>query len=134
MALGLGDIILPALPPPTIASKIAALDKPPRLASASAIGATVITATSTNTPTVVSIMVASVSASSARVSPSFFTMVSAITVAAPDSINTPASTPAAKMRITAVVMPCAPPIIKLTVSLKPAPPTKPPTKAPTIMP
>ena len=134
IALGLGDIRLPALPPPIIATKIAILDKSTRCAKASAIGDTVITATSINTPTAVKISVATANASKARVSPSFFTMVSAMTVAAPDSINTPANTPAAKIRITAVVMPLAPSIISVTVCTKSAPPTKPPTSAPTIMP
>ena len=41
---------------------------------------------------------------------------------------------AAKMRITAVVMPFAPSIIRVTVCTKSAPPTKPPINAPAIMP
>ena len=130
IAFGFGDIKFPALPPPIIASKIAGFDKLPRFANANAIGETVITATSTNTPTAVKIIVESTKASNARVSPNFFTMVSAMVLAAPDSINTPANTPAAKIRITAVVIPCAPPIIKLTVCDRSAPPIKPPTNAP----
>ncbi|MNV89350.1 hypothetical protein D3C71_1836340 [compost metagenome] len=99
-----------------------------------AIGATVITATSINTPTAVRISVATASANSARVSPTLRTMVSAMVCAAPDSINTPASTPAAKMRITALVMPCAPVIISVTVCTRSAPPHNPPASAPAIMP
>nr|PRK56284.1 hypothetical protein BV173_00894 [Haemophilus influenzae] len=134
MAFGFGDIILPALPPPIMASKIAAFDKSLRRDNAKAIGETVITATSTNTPTAVKIIVASAKASKARVSPNLLVMVSAMEFAAPDSISTPANTPAAKIRITAVVIPCAPPIIRLTVCDKSAPPINPPTKAPTNIP
>lgn len=134
MALGFGDMTLPALPPPIIASKMASFDSPARLAIESAIGATVITATSIKTPTAVRIIVAMAKASRARLSPTFFTTVSAIVFAAPDSISTPASTPAARMRSTALVMPCAPVTISVTVWTRSAPPTRPPTSAPTIMP
>ncbi|MNH19152.1 hypothetical protein D3C79_788780 [compost metagenome] len=92
------------------------------------------TATSTKTPTAVRIRVARARASRARVSPSLRTMVSAMVVAAPDSIKTPASTPAARIRITAVVIPWAPPIIRATVWVRSAPPIRPPARAPTIMP
>ena len=67
-------------------------------AIAIAIGATVMTATSINTPTAVSTIVANASANSARVSPNLRTNVSAIVFAPPDSIRTPASTPVARMR------------------------------------
>ena len=105
MAFGFGDITLPALPPPTIAKSIAVLEMQARWAIAKAMGETVITATSTNTPTEVKMRVARASASSARVSPTFLTIVSAIEVAAPDSISTPANTPAARIRSTAVTIP-----------------------------
>ncbi|SIC15483.1 Uncharacterised protein [Mycobacteroides abscessus subsp. abscessus] len=134
MAFGFGDIILPAFPPPIMASNIAVLLIPALCAMASAIGATVMTATSTNTPTAVKIIVAAANASNALVSPSFFTIVSAMTDAAPDSISTPARTPAAKIRRTAGMMPLAPSIIKVTVSVILTPPTRPPIKAPAIMP
>ncbi len=71
MVFGLGDITLPALPPPTIASKMAILEISARCAMARAIGETVITATSINTPTAVSSIVATASASRARFSPTF---------------------------------------------------------------
>jgi hypothetical protein len=96
---------LPALLPPTIANKIAIFDKLARCAMANAMGATVITATSTKTPTAVSIIVAIASANKARVSPTFLIMVSAIDVAVPDSISTPAKTPAARIRNRAVKCP-----------------------------
>ena len=134
MALGLGDIKFPAFPPPIIANKTADFDKLVRRANASAIGETVITATSINTPTAVKISVAKAKANNALASPSLCVIVSAIVLAAPDSMSTPASTPAAKIRITAVVIPWAPPIIKFTVSDKSAPPTSPPIKAPVNMP
>ena len=56
IALGLGDIKFPAFPPPIIAKRMAGFDKSVRRASAKAIGETVITATSINTPTAVKIM------------------------------------------------------------------------------
>src|SRR5690625_1928235 len=81
---GFGDIIFPAFPPPIIASKIAVLERPARLPIAKAIGATVITATSMNTPTVVKIMVAIANAKSAFFSPIALIIDSAIVEAAPD--------------------------------------------------
>ncbi|MPM86515.1 hypothetical protein SDC9_133604 [bioreactor metagenome] len=69
IVLGFGDIILPAFPPPIIANNITIGAYPNFLAIASAIGATVITATSTNTPTDVSIIVDSANANNALFSP-----------------------------------------------------------------
>ena len=105
IALGLGDIKFPAFPPPIIAKRMAGFDKSVRRASAKAIGETVITATSINTPTAVKINVANANANNALVSPNLFVMVSAMVLAAPDSISTPANTPAARIRMTAVVIP-----------------------------
>ena len=69
---GLGDIILPAFPPPIIAKSITVDEYPNFLAIASAIGATVITATSTKTPTAVNIIVDRASANNALFSPNVF--------------------------------------------------------------
>ena len=62
IVLGLGEMMLPHLPPPTIASNIGNLATPIRSAMMIAIGATVITATSINTPTAVSNIVERASA------------------------------------------------------------------------
>ena len=94
IALGFGDIIFPDFPPPIIAIKTAVLDRFVLLAIAIAIGATVITATSINTPTIVKIIAEITIAITAFVSPSLLTIVSAIFFAAPVSIKTPAKTPA----------------------------------------
>ena len=53
IVLGLGEIIFPHFPPPTIASNIPNLLIPNRCEIIIAMGATVITATSINTPTAV---------------------------------------------------------------------------------
>ncbi len=74
MVLGFGDIIFPALPPPIIAKSITIGEYPNFFAIARAIGATVITATSINTPTAVSIMVDNAMANSALFSPKLFTI------------------------------------------------------------
>ena len=94
IALGFGDIIFPAFPPPTIAIKTPVLERFVLFAIAIAIGATVITDTSINTPTIVSIIVDKTIAIIAFDSPNFSIIVSAILLAAPVSIKTPAKTPA----------------------------------------
>ena len=94
IAFGLGDIMFPDFPPPIIAIKTAVLDKFVFLAIAIAIGATVITATSIKTPTIVKIIAEITMAITALDSPNLLTIVSAIFFAAPVSINTPANTPA----------------------------------------
>ena len=134
MVFGFGDIIFPALPPPTMANNIAGLLKPDLWAIAKAIGDTVITETSTKTPTIVKTIVAIAKAIRALDSPIFATIVSAILAAAPDSIKTPASTPAVSILRIAGIIFLAPSIIKLTVPVSPAPPTSPPIKAPSISP
>ena len=69
IVFGLGDIMLPAFPPPIIVKSITIGEYPNFLAIASAIGATVITATSTKTPTAVNIIVDKANANNALFSP-----------------------------------------------------------------
>lgn len=78
IVLGLGEMMFPAFPPPIIAKRMAGLDSLARKAIASAIGATVITATSINTPTAVKTKVASAKAIRDLDSPTRVTIVSAI--------------------------------------------------------
>ncbi|MNP62077.1 hypothetical protein D3C76_1573220 [compost metagenome] len=122
--------MLPALPPPTSASSKAVLEMPIFLPTDKAIGATIMIATVMNTPTAVIIIVASAIDNNAFFSPSLSTMVSAIRSAAPDSINTPASTPAASTRTTAPITLFVPSMIYCTVSAMDAPPNIPPAIAP----
>ena len=97
-----------------------------------AIGDTVITAISINTPTAVRTNVDITKANIALFSPNLSTIVSAILLAAPVSISTPAKIPAVIIRKIAGIIPCAPLIIKLTVSTNPAPPKIPPIREPII--
>ena len=90
-------------------------------------------ATSPNTPTVVSSHVASVMAIRLRLAPILLMMDSAMRSAAPLSMSAPARIPAVTMRMIAETMPCVPEMIKLTVPVSPAPPTRPPITAPKIM-
>ena len=87
IVFGFGDIMLPALPPPIIAKSITIGEYPNFLAIASAIGATVITATSTKTPTPVNIIVDRASANNALFSPNVLIIWSAILAAAPVCIK-----------------------------------------------
>ena len=87
---------------------------------------------STNTPTAVSTNVDITKANIALFSPSLSTIVSAILLAAPVSISTPAKIPAVIIRKIAGIIPCAPLIMKLTVSTRPAPPRRPPIRDPNI--
>src|SRR5699024_848875 len=107
IVFGLGEIIFPALPPPIIANKIVGLDKPAFAPIANAIGATVITATSINTPTAVRTQVAIIKATIELDLPILSTIVSAIFEAAPDPINIPAKTPAVNILKTAGIIPSA---------------------------
>ncbi|MNN83496.1 hypothetical protein D3C81_2005410 [compost metagenome] len=95
-----------------------------------AIGATINTATGINTPTAVIIIVARARARIALPPPNFLTMAWAIVSAAPDSIITPASTPAASTRRTVPITLCVPLTRTLTVCSKLAPPMMAPTIAP----
>ena len=105
IALGLGDIIFPAFPPPIIAMRMEVFEILIFFASASAIGATVMTAISINTPTAVSIHAEITKANSAFDSPRVLTIVSAILLAAPVSIRTPANIPAVTILKIAGIIP-----------------------------
>ncbi|MNJ41337.1 hypothetical protein D3C77_362570 [compost metagenome] len=132
IVFGFGEIMLPALPPPDNATSSATLEYPILLPTDSAIGATINTATGMKTPTAVIIIVAKASDSIALVPPSLSTINLAMVSAAPDSIITPAKTPAAIIRIT---VPCTlwVPVIKIFMtSAKLAPPINPPIIAPKI--
>ena len=132
IVFGFGEIIFPAFPPPIIANKIPAFDKFAFFAIAIAIGATVITAISINTPTAQIIIVAIAIAATALFSPNFFTIVSAIVSAEPVLIKAPAKIPEVIILNTGDIIPCAPVTIALTEPANPAPPITPPTKAPKI--
>ena len=132
MVLGLGEMILPALPPPIMATRIPLLERPARLPMASAMGATVITEISTKTPTAQMIIVAAAMAATARFSPSFSTMVSAIFSADPVLIRAPASIPLVRILKTEDIMDPAPLTMVLTVTSRPPPPMRPPIRAPKI--
>ena len=97
-----------------------------------AIGATVITEISTNTPTAHIIIVAMATAAIALFSPSFSTIVSAIFSAEPVFISAPARIPDVSILNTDDIMPDAPETIVLTVVVSPPPPISPPINAPTI--
>ena len=93
MVLGFGEMIFPAFPPPTMARRTPLFERPAFSPIARAIGATVMTEISTKTPTAQMIMVAMAMAATARLSPSFSTMVSAIFCAEFVLIRAPASMP-----------------------------------------
>ncbi len=130
MVLGLGEMIFPAFPPPTIANSNAETGREVFLPTASATGATVITAMSMNTPTAPTIIVASAMAASANRAPSRATTVSAILTALPVWTNAPTRTPDARIRSTLGIIPFVPSIIAVTVSTSPPPPSRPPTSDP----
>ena len=130
IVLGLGEMMLPHLPPPTIASNNGNFEIPILSAMIMAIGATVITATSINTPTPVSNIVESANAKKMCREPSLLIIVCEIEAAAPVLIRTPESTPAAIIRIIAGVISFTPEIIFDTVLSRPRPPIKPPITAP----
>ena len=130
MALGLGDIMFPAFPPPIMARRIVVLEIFSFLAISMAMGATVMTEMSINTPTMVRSMVAREIASRAFFAPSLSMMVYAIDAAAPDLIKIPAMIPAARILKMAVIIPAAPPFIRPMVSTIDAPPMSPPRMAP----
>ena len=134
MVFGFGETMLPALPPPIIASRMPLFERPARSPIARAIGATVMTAMSMNTPTAQIIMVATASAAMARFSPIVSTMVSAIFCAAPVLISAPARIPLVRIRSTEDIMEPAPLTIVETVPARPPPPINPPIKAPRIRP
>ncbi|MNL37112.1 hypothetical protein D3C87_1592360 [compost metagenome] len=130
IVFGLGEMIFPAFPPPESASSSAVLEIPILLPTDKAIGATISTATGINTPTAVIIIVASASARMALLPPNFFTIAWAIVSAAPDSIITPANTPAASTRRTVPMTLCVPLTSTLTVCSRLAPPISAPAIAP----
>ena len=130
MVFGLGDMMLPALPPPDKATNSASLEMPNRLPTSMAIGATISTATGMNTPTAQIIIVANASEKIARLSPNLETMVLAMRLAAPDSIITPARMPAASTRTMVPITLWPPATTTLTVWVSDAPPTRHPTMAP----
>ena len=130
MVLGFGEIMFPALPPPTIAKRSAGTGMPARRPTASATGATVMTAMSTKTPTAVTTSAATATAAMAKRAPSATITASAIFAALPVFTSAPTSTPEASMRRTLGIMLCVPDTIAETVSTSPPPPTSPPTSAP----
>ena len=132
IVFGLGDMIFPHLPPPIIAISNTDGDRFRRLPIERATGATVITATSMNTPTVQSNIVASANAINTRFSPILFIIALEMTVVAPVCINMPDKTPAVRIRNTAGVTSFTPSVITVTVSFKDSPPNNPPTIAPII--
>ena len=132
MVLGLGETILPALPPPIMASSTPLLERPAFLPMARAMGATVMTEISMKTPTAQMIMVAMAMAITAKRSPSLSTMVSAIFWAEPVLMRAPARMPLVRMRRTEDIMEPAPLTMVLTVFTSPPPPIRPPIRAPRI--
>ena len=132
IVLGLGEMMFPALPPPIMATRIPLLERPARFPIARAIGATVMTEMSTKTPTAQMIMVATAIAATARFSPSFSTMVSAIFSADPVLIRAPARIPLVRILRTEDIMEPAPLTMVLTVVSRPPPPIRPPIRAPKI--
>lgn len=133
IVFGFGEMMLPHFPPPIMAISRTALDIPKRLPNVSAIGATVITATSIKTPAAHRSMVDKASARYTCFSPKTLTMELEMVSAAPVAINTPESTPAANTRSIADERSLIPSIIIPTVSAREKPPSKPPTTAPAIM-
>ena len=132
IVLGLGEMIFPHFPPPTMAISNTDGEMPSRLPMDRAMGATVITATSINTPTAHNNIVASANAKNTRLSPNVRMMAFESVAAAPVLISTPDKTPAVRMRITAGVTSLTPSVITLTVSINGSPPNNPPTIAPAI--
>jgi len=130
IVFGFGDMTLPAFPPPTIARRSAGTGRRARLPTASATGATVITAMSMNTPTAVTIIAANAIATSAKRAPSSLTMESAMRSALPVFTSAPAKMPDVRMRRTLGIMDCVPDIMAETVSGRPPPPRMPPASAP----
>ena len=130
IVFGLGEMMLPALPPPIMASSTPGFERLVFLPMLSAMGATVMTEISIKTPTAQMIMVAMEIAATARFSPSFVTMVSAIFSAEPVLIRAPARMPLVRMRSTDDIMEPAPLTIVETVPSSPPPPIRPPTSAP----
>jgi len=78
IVFGLGEMMLPALPPPIMARSTPLFERPASSPIARAIGATVITEISINTPTAQMIIVAIAIAATARLLPSLSTIVWAI--------------------------------------------------------
>ena len=132
MVLGLGEMMFPAFPPPIMATRMPLLERPALLPIASAIGATVITEMSMNTPTAQMIIVAIAIAATALFSPSFSTIVSAIFSADPVLIRAPAKIPLVRILKTEDIIDPAPLTIVLTVFTRPPPPMRPPISAPRI--
>ena len=127
--LGLGEMMLPALPPPIIASRSAGTAPFVRRPTAKATGATVMTAMSTNTPTAHTTIVATATAAKANRVPKARTIASANFAAAPVLMSAPARTPDARMRRMGDIIPFAPTSMASTVSARPPPPRSPPTSA-----
>ena len=125
-------MIFPHFPPPIIATNNTEGDNPNRLPMERATGATVITATSINTPTAQSNMVAKAKAPNTRFSPNEEMIALDKVAAAPVLIRTPDNTPAVRIRIMAGVTSFTPSVIIFTVSTRGNPPNKPPTIAPAI--
>ena len=104
IVFGFGEITFPALPPPTMASSRDETGNPARLPTASATGATVMTAISMNTPTAVTIIAASAIATIANLEPSILTIESAMRSALPVFTSAPANMPDVRMRSTLGIM------------------------------
>ena len=132
IVLGFGEIMLPALPPPIMASRRLSFGSFALFPIARAIGATVITEMSMKTPTAQMIIVAMAMAATAFFSPILSTMVSAIFCAEPVLISAPARIPDVMMRRTEDIMLCAPLTMVFTVVTSPPPPIMPPRRAPRI--
>ena len=132
IVLALGEMMFPALPPPDKATKRASLEICIRRPTSRAIGATIKTATGMKTPTAVMTIVARASDKIAIRSPSLSTIVRAKVSAAPDSIITPASIPAASTRSTVPMTLCSPLTRMSMVPVRLAPPSKAPIIAPSI--
>ena len=132
IVFGFGETILPHFPPPIMAINSTDGDKPKRFPIDSAIGATVITATSIKTPTAHSNIVAKANAANTRFSPNVFIIALEMVVAAPVLISTPDNTPAVRIRMMAGVTSLTPSVITFTVSVNGNPPNNPPTIAPAI--
>ncbi len=132
MVLGLGEMILPHFPPPTITTSNRPIGIAHFLCICKATGATVIIATSINTPIAHSNRVDSARAIYTYFSPSFRTIVLEMDSAAPVFINTPDNTPAARIRRMAGVMSFTPSTMTETLSTNDSPPDKPPVIAPII--
>ncbi len=108
IVLGFGEITFPHFAPPIMARSSFGFGTERLFPSISAIGATVMTATSTNTPTPVRSIAETAIARYICLAPSLLTIVREMAAAAPVFISTPESTPAARIRNIAGAMSLTP--------------------------